>query len=294
MLVMDPHRVCLWCLEKNHNSTLCSDCQTMVSKALRERSLKLLAARQPSLVAPLRGGHGPTVGGGRGTAPRAPSPLPRIQGHLIIQSDPAQIKEFYKAMHLIFEQAVPSGGSLGPAGSAGAPLGLTSAALASGSGLAPVLQSRPPPAPGLTSPLPPPAPTGGSPILIPDDPELERRRTTPTPTAPIRPRSLSEHYLEQPGTGEEWEGSEDPLEYDLEQYWYEDLGEASGLDTSPDTGMLSPLNVATEEGASYAMVVCRAAEVLDLDLLKVPVRTNLLTEVIQPGVDNIRADVAFQ
>ncbi|KAJ1160485.1 hypothetical protein NDU88_000987 [Pleurodeles waltl] len=123
--------------------------------------------------------------------------------------------------------------------------------------------------------------SGGSPILILDEPERRRRTQT---LVPIRLRALSDHYSELPGTGEEWEWSEDPLEYDLEQDWYEDLGEASGLDTSPDTGMLSPPNVATEEGASYAMVVRSAAEVLDLDLPTVPVGTNLLIELLQPGV----------
>ncbi|KAJ1198716.1 hypothetical protein NDU88_002555 [Pleurodeles waltl] len=197
-------------------------------------------------------------------------------------------------MRLVFERAVPSGESSGPAGSAGAPSDSTSAASApvplgtsgsdNGSGPAPVSHSRPPSAPGPTSTIPPPAPTGGSPILIPDDPERRRTTSTPTSTEPIRPRSLSEHYLEQPDAGEEWEGSEDPLESGLQQDWYVDLGEASGLDTSPDTGMLSPPNVATEEGASFAMVVRRAAEVLDLKLPTVPVRTNILTEVLQPGV----------
>ncbi|KAJ1138985.1 hypothetical protein NDU88_005364 [Pleurodeles waltl] len=41
--VTDPHRVCLWCLE--HNPKSCSECWAMHPKALRERSLKLMAAQ---------------------------------------------------------------------------------------------------------------------------------------------------------------------------------------------------------------------------------------------------------
>ncbi|KAJ1190052.1 hypothetical protein NDU88_006791 [Pleurodeles waltl] len=45
MSVMDPHLVCLWCLEGDHNPKSCSECRAMNPKALRERSLKLMAAR---------------------------------------------------------------------------------------------------------------------------------------------------------------------------------------------------------------------------------------------------------
>ena len=41
--------------------------------------------------------------------------------------------------------------------------------------------------------------------------------------------------------------------------------------------------VATEDRASFVMVVRRAAEVLDLQLPSVEVETNVLTEVLQPG-----------
>ncbi|KAJ1187496.1 hypothetical protein NDU88_004271 [Pleurodeles waltl] len=60
------------------------------------------------------------------------------------------------------------------------------------------------------------------------------------------------------------EGSPDPLEYQLDPQmdWVQDLRDASGLDTSPDTGMLSPPTAATEEGASYSVVVRRVAECL--------------------------------
>ncbi|KAJ1091917.1 hypothetical protein NDU88_005031 [Pleurodeles waltl] len=95
----------------------------------------------------------------------------------------------------------------------------------------PSLHSRPPSAlfPTLTVPVPLAPTSGASPILISDDLEPERRMTPiMTLTAPTRPRSLPESYYEQPGTGEEWEGSQDPIEYGLEQMdWYEGLGEAS-------------------------------------------------------------------
>ncbi|KAJ1101562.1 hypothetical protein NDU88_006629 [Pleurodeles waltl] len=43
--VTDPHCVCLWCLERDHDPKSCSECQAMHPKALREWSLKLMAAR---------------------------------------------------------------------------------------------------------------------------------------------------------------------------------------------------------------------------------------------------------
>lgn len=64
--------------------------------------------------------------------------------------------------------------------------------------------------------------------------------------------------------------------------WCEDLVDASGLDTSLDTGLLSPPNLALEEGASFAVVVRRAAEVPDLNLPLVAVKTNVMMEVHQP------------
>ncbi|KAJ1173152.1 hypothetical protein NDU88_004993 [Pleurodeles waltl] len=45
MSVTDPHRVCLWCLERDHDPKSCSECPARHPKALRERSLKLMAAR---------------------------------------------------------------------------------------------------------------------------------------------------------------------------------------------------------------------------------------------------------
>ena len=68
--------------------------------------------------------------------------------------------------------------------------------------------------------------------------------------------------------------------------WYEELPDASGLDTSPDAGLVSPPTVVTEEGASFAIVVRRAVEVLDLQLPTVDVKTSILTEVLQLGVSN--------
>ncbi|KAJ1208811.1 hypothetical protein NDU88_004194 [Pleurodeles waltl] len=46
MTVTDPQRVCLWCLERDHDLKQCSECRAMHPKALREWSLKLMAARQ--------------------------------------------------------------------------------------------------------------------------------------------------------------------------------------------------------------------------------------------------------
>ncbi|KAJ1177638.1 hypothetical protein NDU88_002890 [Pleurodeles waltl] len=125
------------------------------------------------------------------------------------------------------------------------------------------------------------------PVLIPDDPESDRRRSmqilfsivSPGPKADPKSSFYESVY------GDSVEGSLDPFEYqlDLDIDWVQDLGDASRQDTSPDAGMLSLHTVATEEGASYSMVVRKTAEVLDLELSSVQDRTNLLTEVLQPG-----------
>ena len=51
-------------------------------------------------------------------------------------------------------------------------------------------------------------------------------------------------------------------------------------DTSPDSGLVSPLGPVAEEGASFVMVAIRAAEVRVLQLPSIEVETNLLTEVL--------------
>ena len=71
-----------------------------------------------------------------------------------------------------------------------------------------------------------------------------------------------------------------PVEAYDEDNWYEDLKDASGLDISPDTGLLLLPGPATEESASFAMVVRRASEILDLQLPTQEVKTNVLTEVL--------------
>ncbi|KAJ1101563.1 hypothetical protein NDU88_006630 [Pleurodeles waltl] len=100
----------------------------------------------------------------------------------------------------------------------------------------------------------------------------------------MRPRSDSDPFSYGYEYGEEFEDSLDPSDYqdDPDMDWAQDLGGASGLDTSPDAGVLSP-TVATAEGATYRMVVSRAAEVVGLELPTVEVSSNLLTEVLQPG-----------
>ena len=52
-------------------------------------------------------------------------------------------------------------------------------------------------------------------------------------------------------------------QYD-EENWYKELQDASGLASSPDSGLVSSPGPATEESASFAVVIQRAAEVLDL------------------------------
>lgn len=58
---------------------------------------------------------------------------------------------------------------------------------------------------------------------------------------------------------------------------------ASGFDTSPDADLVSPQTLATEEGASFAMMVQRAAQVLDRHLRTVAVKTKVLIKVLQLG-----------
>ncbi|KAJ1181763.1 hypothetical protein NDU88_006963 [Pleurodeles waltl] len=68
----------------------------------------------------------------------------------------------------------------------------------------------------------------------------------------------------------DWSGSEDPYGYldPLEESlakdkWYEEVVDASGLDTSLDTGLVSLPSVAAEERALFAMLVRKAAKILD-------------------------------
>ena len=58
--------------------------------------------------------------------------------------------------------------------------------------------------------------------------------------------------------------------------WTEDLGEASGLDMSPDQGLLSPPGPVTEESSSFAMVVTKT---LGLSVALVEKKTSILTDV---------------
>lgn len=64
---------------------------------------------------------------------------------------------------------------------------------------------------------------------------------------------------------------------------YMDLQDASRLDTAPAEGLDSPLGSPMEENASFAAVVCRAAETLDLQLPSVETKMNILTKIIPPG-----------
>ncbi|KAJ1190053.1 hypothetical protein NDU88_006792 [Pleurodeles waltl] len=74
----------------------------------------------------------------------------------------------------------------------------------------------------------------------------ERRRSRPLSS---EPKVDPEPYYYGYGYKDSVEGSLNPLEDQLESEldWVQDLGDASGLDTSPDTGMFSLRTVATEE-----------------------------------------------
>ncbi|KAJ1140862.1 hypothetical protein NDU88_007200 [Pleurodeles waltl] len=134
-----------------------------------------------------------------------------------------------------------------------------------------------------------------NPILISDDSESEWHWPTPPPSSmgPIHTRLDSIPYTYGFEYEEGLEGSLDPYEYqdDPNMDWAQELGEASGLDTSPDAGMLSPPT--TAEGATYSTVVSRAAEVLGLELPTVQVRSNLLKEVLQPRASTSESLLPF-
>lgn len=75
----------------------------------------------------------------------------------------------------------------------------------------------------------------------------------------------------------------------LEENGYEGLWDSSGLDTSPDTDLVSCPGLTTEESASFLMVTCRVAKGLKLQLPTLEVKTNVLTKVLQPGQTNIES-----
>lgn len=87
--------------------------------------------------------------------------------------------------------------------------------------------------------------TSARPILIPSDPELDQRlpMPIPVPTEPLGLRSVPQPHSEGLGMEEDWEMSLDPFKDQPYQNmdWYEELGEASRLDTFPNSGLLSPL-----------------------------------------------------
>ena len=79
------------------------------------------------------------------------------------------------------------------------------------------------------------------------------------------------------------QGSYFPQHYDDDNL-YMDLQGGQWVGTlPPDTGLCSPPGSSPVESASFAMVMRRAAEVLDLQLGTMEVKTNTLTEVLQPG-----------
>ena len=71
-----------------------------------------------------------------------------------------------------------------------------------------------------------------------------------------------DYYGDNRGDGDD--GSDTNLK--VQEDWTNDLGDASGLDTSPDQGLLSPPGPATKESSSFASVVTKAAEALGLSV----------------------------
>ncbi|KAJ1218836.1 hypothetical protein NDU88_006408 [Pleurodeles waltl] len=109
MSVTDPHLMSLWCPERDHDSKPCSDCWAMSPKALREQFLKLVVAQRVTPSCAI-------------LYPR-PWLTPRLPNFPGAGVTPPQLKEFYKAMCLIFERDNSSGVPLGPEESKGAPSG---------------------------------------------------------------------------------------------------------------------------------------------------------------------------
>ena len=92
------------------------------------------------------------------------------------------------------------------------------------------------------------------------------------PLAPDAPHIFASR---PPDDDDEGEGFEDVTQPDEQDNWYHDLGEASGLNTSPDQGLLSPTGPAMEESSSFAMVVSKAAETLGLSVPSVEIKTSI-------------------
>ena len=61
---------------------------------------------------------------------------------------------------------------------------------------------------------------------------------------------------------------------------YEGLGDASGLDTTPDLDFESPTGIPTADSSAYHVTIRRAVELLDLQLPVKEVNSILLTEVL--------------
>ncbi|KAJ1159692.1 hypothetical protein NDU88_000197 [Pleurodeles waltl] len=219
ILVTDPHRVYLWCLERDHNPKSCSECRAMHPKALRGRPGTRLRVG-PTLI----GEEGLEIG--RGVITTCLLLNPQVKSVHAIGLHPRSLRlgrlraspssreperpppnlEFYEAMRLIFGRADPDTAPSGPRGSAGGPSGSVPAAPATevtsgsmcGSAPAPVAPLRPSLELGRLSTLLTLVvlTIDVDPILIPDNSESERCQ----PTAPlasvglIRPRSDSDPF----------------------------------------------------------------------------------------------------
>ncbi|KAJ1141212.1 hypothetical protein NDU88_007547 [Pleurodeles waltl] len=184
MSVMDLHLVCLWCLERDHDPKSCSECLAMNPKKKKSKKDKRSSTspRRSDDEAPEERQHSrpPCLEPSSGSAPR----FPDFPG-----ATPDQLKEFYKAMRLIFGQTDPPLALSDTGESVGVPLGIEVVGFGHSSGGLIQIQSqiRPDasrttatfPASGQTSMLPTSVgPTISiDPILIPDDPEPEQRHS---------------------------------------------------------------------------------------------------------------------
>ncbi|XP_069083667.1 RNA helicase Mov10l1 [Pleurodeles waltl] len=168
---------------------------------------------------------------------------------------PAHLKEFYEAMRLIFGRTDPKTVPSGPRGSVEGPLGSAPATLAPATEV--LCGLKPSPALGRLSTLPTSVvPTVNvDPIVIPNDLKSDRRQPALplSSMGPIHPRSDLDPFSYGYEFVKGLEGSLDLYEYqdDPSLDGAQEFGDHSGLDTSPDAGMLSPPTVATAEGATY-------------------------------------------
>ena len=123
-----------------------------------------------------------------------------------------------------------------------------------------------------------------------------------TSSAPLKQRALELEMMEEEGLRERAQRLRDRIDQDIfadDQEELEpftegfDLGEVSGLNTTPEMDFESPTGIPSAEATSYHVMVRRAAELLDLQLPVKEIKSNFLTEVLMPSSSNTEPLLPF-